>query len=132
MSVKPMEWSLLLKNINDREFDAVTLAWVSAPDVDFNQIWHSSQADTPKSSNHVGFKNAEADAIIEEMKTAFEFRDRVALAHRFHNLLHDEQPYTFFYTRKRAGYWQPELSNVQFAKTRPYKNHEPWYLAPAN
>jgi peptide/nickel transport system substrate-binding protein len=132
MNVRPMEWSLLLKNVNDREFDAVTLAWVSSPDVDFNQIWHSSQADTPKSSNHVGFKNAEADAIIEEMKTAFEYRDRVTLAHRFHNLLHEEQPYTFFYTRKRAGYWQPELSNVQFAKTRPYKNHEPWFLAPAN
>jgi ABC-type transport system substrate-binding protein len=132
MNVKPMEWSLLLKKVNDREFDAVTLAWVSSPDVDFNQIWHSTQADMPKSSNHVGFKNDEADAIIEEMKTAFEFRDRVDLAHRFHNLLHDEQPYTFFYTRKRAGYWQPELSNVQFAKTRPYKNHQPWFLAPAN
>ena len=132
MNVKPMEWSLLLKKVNDRDFDAVTLAWVSSPDVDFNQIWHSSQADTPKSSNHVGFKSEEADAIIEEMKTAFDFRKRVDLAHRFHALIHEEQPYTFFYTRKRTGYWQKSLKNVQFAKTRPYKNHEPWYLAPAN
>ena len=66
------------------------------------------------------------------MKTAFDFRKRVDLAHRFHALIHEEQPYTFFYTRKRTGYWQKSLKNVQFAKTRPYKNHEPWYLAPAN
>ena len=132
MTVKAMEWSLLLKKIGDREFDAVTLAWVSGPDVDFNQIWHSSQADTPKSSNHVGFKNAEADALIAEMHTTFDFRERVKLSHRFHQLIHEEAPYTFFYTRKRPGYWQPQLDNVQFAKVRPYRNHKTWHLAPAN
>ena len=31
MNVKPMERSLLLKKVNDRDFDAVTLAWVSSP-----------------------------------------------------------------------------------------------------
>ena len=66
------------------------------------------------------------------MKTAFEFRERVELANRFHRLLYDEQPYTFFYTRKTAAYWQNTLRNVHFAKVRPYRNHEPFYLAPAN
>ena len=67
MNVQPTEWSLLLKKTNSKEFDAVTLAWVSGPDVDFRQIWHSSQADVPQSSNYISFKNEEADKIIEAL-----------------------------------------------------------------
>ena len=127
MTVKPLEFSSLLKEVYDREFDAVTLAWVSPPDVDFNQIWHSTQADLPRSSNHIGFKNAEADAIIEEMNTTFDFERRKELANRFHRLVDEEQPYTFFYTRKRPAYWQKDLSNVWYQTHRPYRSHWGWY-----
>ena len=72
MNVAPMEWANLLKKVDAREFDAVTLAWVSGPPVDFRQIWHSSQADLPKGSNRVGFRNAEADKIIEALETEFD------------------------------------------------------------
>jgi ABC-type transport system substrate-binding protein len=131
MTVVPLEWSLLLKQVQDREFDAVTLAWVGGPDVSgFNQIWHSKQVDIPRSSNHVGFANAEADAIIEELEITFDHARRVELANRFHQLLAEEQPYTFFYTRKRPGFWQPELGSVKFAMVRPYRNHKAWHLAP--
>jgi len=132
MQVSPMEWANLLKKVDDREFDAVTLAWVSSPDVDFYQIWHSSQADIPKGSNRVGFRNAEADVIIEALKGEFDFDARVKLAHAFHQLTYEEQPYTFFYTRKRKVYWQATLDNVWFQMTRPYMNPRPWYFsAPA-
>jgi peptide/nickel transport system substrate-binding protein len=127
MTVNPLEFSSLLKEVQDREFDAVTLAWVSSPDVDFNQIWHSSQADEPRSSNHVYFRNAEADAIIEEMNTAFDLDQRKELAHRFHRLIAEEQPYTFFFTRKRPAFWQKDLKNVSYLGYRPYRSHWGWY-----
>lgn len=129
MNVRPMEWSNLLKKTDDREFDAVTLAWVSSPDVDFYQIWHSSQADIPKGSNRVGFRNEQADVIIEKLQREFDYDERVKLANQFHRLVYDEQPYTFFYTRKRKVYWQKSLENVRFANVRPYMNPRPWFLA---
>ena len=127
MTVSPLEFSSLLKEVQEREFDAVTLAWVSSPDVDFNQIWHSSQADEPRSSNHVYFKNAEADAIIEEMNSAFDLDERRRLAHRFHRLVAEEAPYTFFFTRKRPAFWQKDLHNVWYQGFRPYRSHMGWY-----
>ena len=129
MNVRPMEWSNLLKKVDDREFDAITLAWVSSPDIDFYQIWHSSQADIPKGSNRVGFRNEQADVLIDKLQREFDYDERVSLANQFHRLVYDEQPYTFFYTRKRKVYWQRELENVQFANTRPYMNPRPWFLA---
>jgi ABC-type transport system substrate-binding protein len=131
MTVKPLEWSTHLKAVEDGEFDATTLAWVGNPDVDFRQIWHSSEADQPKSSNRIGFKNAEADRIIEALELAFDNDERIRLSHEFHRLLYEEQPYTFFFTRKRPAFWQKQLENVWFALARPYRNHKAWYLAPA-
>ncbi len=128
MTVAPMEWSNLLKQVDAREFDAVTLGWVSGPPVDFRQIWHSSQADLPKGSNRVGFRNADADRIIEALETEFDERKRKELAHEFHALIHEEQPYTFFYTRKSIVFWQKELQNVWFQLTRPHVNPRPFYL----
>ena len=77
----------------------------------------------------MGFRNPEADEIIEAMRAEFDFDQRVQLARKFHKIVYDEQPYTFFYTKKRVIYWQDELSNVWFARTRPQENHRPWYLA---
>ena len=128
MNVAPMEWANLLKKVDAREFDEVTLAWISGPPVDFRQIWHSSQADLPKGSNRVGFRNAEADKIIEALETEFDEGRRKELAHQFHKLLYDEQPYTFFYTRKSVVFWQKELKNVWFQLVRPHVNHRPFYL----
>jgi peptide/nickel transport system substrate-binding protein len=128
MDVSPLEWSNLLKKVSAREFDAITLAWVSGPDVDFRQIWHSEEADKPKSSNRIGFRNPEADRIIEDLETEFDPAKRKVLAQEFHRLLYDLQPYTFFYTRKTMVFWQPELKNVSFQQVRPHSNPRPFYL----
>ena len=51
-----------------------------------------------KGSNFVGFKNEEADRIIEEARREFNAEKRRKLYHRFHEILHEEQPYTFLFT----------------------------------
>jgi len=129
MNVQPLDWAVHLKRKDERDYDAMTLAWATGTEVDFHQIWHSSQADVPKGSNYVGFRNAEADKIIDDMRAEFDFDERVRLSKSFHKLIYDEQPYTFFYTKKRVLYWQDELKNVWFALTRPQENHRPWYLS---
>ena len=120
---------MLLKKVDSKEFDAVTLAWVSGPDVDFRQIWHSEQADKPQSSNYVSFRNEEADEIIETLEVEFDYDKRVELAHRFHKLVYDEQPYTFFYTRRSPFYWQKKLQGTKAQLVRPYLNVRAWYLS---
>jgi len=128
MNVQPQEWSNLLKKVDSKEFDAVTLAWVSSPDVDFRQIWHSSEADKPQSSNYISFRSEAGDKIIEELEEEFDVEKRHALAKQFHKLIYDEQPYTFFYTRQSKYYWNKELENVKAQLTRPYLNARAWYI----
>ena len=95
VNINPVEWSVYTERLDERNYDVCQLGWGLDWADDPYQVWHSSQADVPKGSNHVGFKNAEADRIIEEARREFDVAKRTELYHRLHRLLHEEQPYTF-------------------------------------
>jgi peptide/nickel transport system substrate-binding protein len=124
----PVEWSVMLKRMEDREFIAYTGGWGLDYDGDPYQIWHSSQADQPKSSNRIGFRNTEADKIIEKLRETFDPDERVKLQHQFHAILHKEQPYSFLYSEKNVVALQQRVKNVSFQKMRPHVQTMNWYI----
>jgi ABC-type transport system substrate-binding protein len=129
MNIEPVEWSLFLKRSDEKAFDAFFGAWMTLPDPDLYQFFHSSQADVPKGSNRVGFRNQEADAIIVALRTSFDAAERKRLLLRFHRLFDDEQPYSMFMNPKMIFCWWNELKNVSFAKTFPMAHIGPWWVA---
>ena len=72
MKIQNVEWSVYLQRLNERTYDACCLAWTSPFDPDPYQVWHSSQADAPTGSNHIGYKNPELDKLIEELRGTFD------------------------------------------------------------
>lgn len=128
MNIDAAEWSLMLKRMEEKSFDAFTGAWLLGYDVDLYQIWHSSQADAAKGSNRVGFRNPAADKIIEELRVTFDPARRTELLQAFHRLVHEEQPYSFFKTRKTVACAWKDVKNVIFAKERPISNSLPWWV----
>ncbi len=95
MSINRYEWAVFVQKLHQRDFDAVTLAWSLSWEEDPYQLWHSSQIQG--GSNFCGFSNHEADAIIIASRREFDQRRRIRLFHRFHEILHEEQPYTFLF-----------------------------------
>lgn len=128
MNPEFVQWPLMQRRMDEKNFDAFTGGWGLSWTNDPYQIWHSSQADIPKGSNRVGFRNAEADKIIETLRTTFDTDERQVLLRQFHRIVHDEQPYTFFYARQSASAWNPRLRNVVFQQIRPQAYSLPWYI----
>jgi peptide/nickel transport system substrate-binding protein len=95
MKIQVFEWSVYLQRLKERKYDVCCLRWTTAYEADPYQVWHSSQADKTPSSNHISFRNAEADRLIVEIRRTFDPEKRAELCHEFHKLLHEEQPYTF-------------------------------------
>ncbi len=95
MNILEMEWNVYTERLNEWNFDACGLGWSLSYEQDPYQLWHSSEARKTKSSNHCGFENAEADALIETARREFDADRRNALYRRFHGIVHTEQPYTF-------------------------------------
>ena len=96
--IRQMEWASLLERVHGRDFDAMMMGWAMTPDPDPYQIWHSSQSEA--GSNYIGFNNPEADDLIERARISFDKDERVRLYRRFHEIQHEEQPYTFLLTSK--------------------------------
>jgi ABC-type transport system substrate-binding protein len=68
-------------------------------DPDLYQIWHSSQT-RPHQLNFVGFHHQDADDLIIRIRQEYDHDKQVTYCHRLHEIIADEQPYTFLYVGK--------------------------------
>ena len=94
MRESPLEWSVFLEQFLEQKFEAVILGQsFSDPWHDPFEEWHSSQ-DVPRGNNQPGWRNREADAIMEAMRVEFDDGKRAELFHRFNRIFHEEQPVT--------------------------------------
>lgn len=110
MTIRPLEWALFTRVLDERSYDAVTLGWSLPVEADPYQVWHSSQIE--KGSNHVGFRSEEADRIIEEARVTFDKAARTRLYRKFHRILHEQQPYTFLFVSESLVAVDKRFANV--------------------
>jgi ABC-type transport system substrate-binding protein len=95
-----LEWSVFIQErVNKADFDALILGWSMGIEPDLYQIWHSSQTN-PHQLNFVAFKNSEADDLIIKIRQEYDHDRQVAYCHRLHEIIAEEQPYTFLYVGK--------------------------------
>lgn len=114
MNMRGLEFNALVKVLEDRSFDAMTLAWTVPFENDPYQVWHSSQVN--EGSNFVGFKNGEADRIIEAIRVEFDKKRRDDLFKKLQRLIHDEQPYTFLFNPATLLAYNKRFTNVKVYK----------------
>jgi peptide/nickel transport system substrate-binding protein len=90
------EWSVFLKNfVNAKHFDACVLGWSLSVDPDAYEIWHSSQIE--RGFNFISYQNPEVDRLWEEGRKEYDVEKRKQIYWRIHELIADDQPYTFLY-----------------------------------
>jgi peptide/nickel transport system substrate-binding protein len=93
----PLEWATFQDRVQNRNFDACMLAWLLDVGPDPYQLFHSSQSE--KGSNYPGLNIPEVDQILEDARQEFSQEKRNTMYHRYHEILHEEQPYIFLYAR---------------------------------
>jgi peptide/nickel transport system substrate-binding protein len=112
-SVREIDWTIFLGDVKARKFDAIILGWaMSVGEPDAYQVWHSSQA-ANKGSNHISYKNARVDQILEQYRREFDPQKRIELYREFQQILSDEQPYTFLFVGKSVAAVQRRIRGVE-------------------
>jgi len=97
VKVEMYEWAVFIKNfVSKGDFDAVVLGWALGQGFDQFQIWHSSQTG-PEQLNMVGYKNAEADRLLESIREEFDRARIIAMCGELQQLIYDDQPYLFLF-----------------------------------
>ncbi len=119
VKIELFEWSVFIRDkVNPRNFEAVVLGWGLGLDPDVYEIWHSSQ--TEKGFNFVGYRNPEVDRLIEAGRTTFDREERTPIYWKIHELIHEDQPYTFLYVGKGT----PALHEGKFRLKRSTDRQE--------
>ena len=115
MELDPTEWNTLLQRIDDRRFDAITLAWTSGIESDPKQIFHSDSI-ADGGNNYIGYRNEELDALIDQARVTVDEDERIAMWQQIHRILQDDQPYTFLFNTKSVIFLDKRFENVMLTK----------------
>ncbi len=125
-SYRSIDWSIMLDRVKRFDYDAVILGWgMSITPPDPYQLWHSSQA-VEGGSNHVSFKNAEVDEILEAYRVEFDPGVRKELIDRFQEIIHEEQPYTFLFMQRAITAWDRRFHGVTWYPSGSTDLNEWW------
>lgn len=131
VQISASKWGLMLQKLRKKDFDAAMLGWGMSWKQDLYQIWHSSQADVPDSSNAISYANPELDKLIEELRVTLDLDKQVELYHRMHKIIYDDQPYTFLFQEKATAFHDARLKNISFYKIRPAYDAREWLATKA-
>lgn len=117
----PLEFSVMIERLQDRDYDLSCLAWGQGPLLDdFKQIWHT-ESDSRNGSNMVSFGNAETDQLIEQIRVTTDDTDgkRTQLYHRFQEIVAEQQPYVFLVAPKLCTAIHKRFTNAPALSMRP-------------
>jgi ABC-type transport system substrate-binding protein len=116
----------MLQKLRKKEFDACMLGWAADWKQDPFQLWHSSQADVPESSNAGAYRNPEVDKLIDELRVTLDQKKQVELYHKIHRIIFDDQPYTFLFADMQTAAYDARLQNIKHYRLRPAVDHREW------
>jgi peptide/nickel transport system substrate-binding protein len=94
LEIRPIDGSAIMKQARTGNFDAAYLAWQLDADPDPYSLFHSSQF-PPHGQNFVFYSNPEVDRLIDGARAELDAEKRKALYWRLHEVLADDQPYTW-------------------------------------
>ena len=80
--------------------------------------------------NRSSFKNAEADRILEAYRAEFDGERRKEFYDRLQEILYEEQPYTFLFSRKIVTAWNTRFRGVRWYRTGDTDHREWWVPEP--
>jgi ABC-type transport system substrate-binding protein len=128
LELQLQEWNQLVKQLDDKDYDAVSLGWGTSWDSDPEQIWHSRQALVAKGSNHCSYMSDTVDGAIEGLQVEFDPERRKELWRVFQETIVHDQPYLFLAIPLRPWVINARMGNIYFSRLRPQIWLVPWYV----
>ncbi len=121
-----LEWTVLVNDMNHKNFEAVVLGWSVGLKVDMTTLWHSRSINDK--FNFVSYSNAEFDDLNDQ--AIFEMdRDKAKkLWWSAQELISLDQPYTFLYIPKEINFIHHRFRNVQMETVGWQHNLEQWWV----
>ncbi len=125
-----VEISTLIEQMTtSRDFDAVTIGWVTELKVDDTDLFSSNRSEEPWAFS--GTNNPELDRILATLQTVVDREEALPLWQEYQEVLNDEHPYTFlFYPQRLAGV-SGRMNGVEMDVRGDWLSAKDWWIDPA-
>ena len=128
MKIRVLEWQAMLHEFIDKKrFEAVIMGWALSRDPDAYDIWHSSKTKEGE-FNFISYKNEEVDRLLLEGRRTFDLEKRKKIYRRIHEILTDDQPYTFLYVPDSLPVLHKRFKGVEKAPLGILYDFIHWYV----
>ncbi len=116
VNVKPTEFTVLQQLLLEKRFDAAFGGWGTGTDPDTSEnIWA-----TDAGRNFGSYSNPEVDRLFVEGRTEVDRAKRAEKYARIHELLWEDQPYTWLYWRNSFYGFSKDLRGYVFSPRGPF------------
>lgn len=115
-NLRPMEFTQLVATLQERNFEAAFGGWGTGTDpFTLQNIWG-----TGEERNYAGYSNPEVDKLFEQGLVELDRDKRAEIYGKIHNLIFEDQPYTFLYWRASFFGFSKALRGYHMSPRGPF------------
>jgi peptide/nickel transport system substrate-binding protein len=126
LEITPVQQALMIQRLRSKDFDAVLAGWSLAWSPDPYQTWYGGNAELSDTPNAIGYRNVEVDRLVVALRSTFDRKRQREMYHRVHELIYDDQPYTFLFAEKQTCGFDGRLQHVNFYRVNPCIDFREW------
>ena len=115
MTIAQLDPALMLKRVLGGDFESAYMSWQLDPEPDLFQLFHSSQV-PPAGQNFIYYSNPEADRLIDASRKEIDLTKRTKIYQQLHQVLADDQPYTWTVQVSEKWALDRRLRNVRASR----------------
>jgi len=121
------DWPAFMARVDKRDFDAISMGWITPPVVDPEQAWASKWAGAD-SANNAGLSDARVDGLIERIQVELDPTRRRELFAELQRRVYELQPYMFGVNVPRKFAMSKRVRNLQCFGLDPGYSIRRWYV----
>jgi peptide/nickel transport system substrate-binding protein len=111
----------------NHDFDIMFAAWVFDDSADISSLFHSAEAG-PWENNFGAFSNPVVDSLIVESKLTLDHEKRRTINRKLHEIIADENPYTFLWTITNYAAYNKKLRRVAIHPYKFFSFADAWFI----
>ena len=128
VNLKYVEWSTFIKLLDEKNFDAVRLAWSGGSvNWDPKQIWHSDSI-SGGGSNFISYSNPKVDKLIDKSRKILDREKRAEALKEVYKVIANDAPYVFFFNRIYTLYAHTKRMNMEKETYNYDIGHQYWWI----
>jgi len=129
VNVEFLEWQAWKEAVFlTHDFDIMFASWVFDDSADISSLFHSSEIGAWR-NNFGGYSNPEVDSLLVESKLTLDHEKRRTIYRKLHEMLAEENPYTFLWTLTNYAAYHKKVRGVQIHPYKFFSYADTWRLA---